>query len=180
VTGSGRNEGLCNTWTATDVECREGLMRIHLLGLATLLVLGTTSSAYGQARQTAPPPAAAAAKTVTVSVTYTGKGAVDAKHNVLVFLFADPNVGPGSIPISGPQVMEKNGSTVTFKDVSTTPVYIVAVYDEQGGYTGQNPPPAGTPIGMYSKDAKSPPAPVTPGPKTVLKMSFSDAKRFGK
>ena len=63
---------------------------------------------------------------------------------------------------------------------ATAPVYICAVYDEQGGYTGQNPPPAGTPIGMYSKDAKSPPAPVTPGPKTVLKMTFSDAKRFGK
>ena len=155
-------------------------MRTHLLGLATILVLGTTSSAYGQARQTAPPPAAAAAKDVTVTVTYTGKGVVDAKHNVLVFLFDHPTPGPGSQPLAGPEIIQKNGSTVRFKNVSTTPVYICAVYDEQGGYTGQNPPPAGTPIGMYSKDAKSAPAPVTPGPKTVLKMTFSDAKRFGK
>jgi len=155
-------------------------MRRHLLGLGLILLAGTASSPFAQA-QKPPPPAAAAAKNVTVTVTYTGKGAVDAKHNVLVFLFADPNIGPGSNPLGGPQVMQKNGSTVTFKDVSTAPVYIVAVYDEQGGYDGQSgPPPAGTPIGMYSKDPKSPPAPVTPGPKTVLKMSFSDAKRFGK
>ena len=99
----------------------------------------------------------------------------------LVFLFDHPTPGPASQPLTGPQIIQKNGSTVTFKDVSTSPVYIVAVYDEQGGYSGVGgPPPDGTPIGTYSKDPKSPPAPVTPGPKTVLKMSFSDAKRFGK
>jgi hypothetical protein len=156
-------------------------MRTHLLGLATLLVLGTTSAAYGQARQPAPPQPPAAAKDVTVTVNYTGKGAVDAKHNVLVFLFDHPTPGPASQPLAGPQIIQKNGSTVTFKDVSTSPVYVVAVYDEQGGYTGLGgPPPAGTPIGVYSKDPKSPPAPVTPGPKTVLKMTFNDANRFGK
>ena len=155
-------------------------MRTHLIALAMLVAFGTTS--FAQARQPPPaPPPAPAAKDVTVTVVYTGKGAVDAKHNVLVFLFADPNVGPNSMPLGGPQVIQKNGSTVTFKDVSTSPVYVVAVYDEQGGYTGLGgPPPAGTPIGMYSKDAKSPPAPVTPGPKTALKMTFNDAQRFGK
>jgi hypothetical protein len=156
-------------------------MRTHLLGLAAILVLGPSTSAYAQARQSAPPPAAAAAKNVTVTVTYTGKGAVDAKHNVLVFLFDNPNIGPDSRPLGGPQVMQKNGSTVTFKDVSTPSVYIVAVYDELGGYDGvSGPPPAGTPIGMYSNDPKSPGVPVTPGPKAVVKMSFNDAKRFGK
>lgn len=157
-------------------------MRTYLLGLATVLVLGPSTSTYAQARQSAPPPpAAAAAKNVTVTVTYTGKGAVDAKHNVLVFLFDNPNIGPDSRPLGGPQVMQKNGSTVTFKDVSVAPVYVVAVYDELGGYDGvSGPPPAGTPIGMYSSDPKSPGAPVTPGPKAVVKMSFSDAKRFGK
>lgn len=159
-------------------------MRTRLLGLGLILLIGTASSPFAQAQKPPPPPpppAVAAATTVTVTVTYTGKGAVDAKHNVLVFLFDNPNVGPGSRPLGGPQVMQKNGSTVTFKDVSVSPVYVVAVYDELGGYDGvSGPPPAGTPIGMYSKDPKSPPAPVTPGPKTVLKMSFSDAKRFGK
>jgi hypothetical protein len=159
-------------------------MRTRLLGLGLILLIGTASSPFAQAQKPPPPPpppAAAAAKNVTVTVTYTGKGAVDAKHNVLVFLFDNPNVGPGSKPLGGPQVMQKNSSTVTFKDVSVSPVYVVAVYDELGGYDGvSGPPPPGTPIGMYSKDPKSPPAPVTPGPKTVLKMSFSDAKRFGK
>ena len=164
-------------------------MRTRRLGLSVILLTVAAASAfaaatadkYAQAQKPPPPPPAAAVKTVTVTVSYTGKGAVDPGHAILLFLFSDPNVGPSSIPLAGPQVAEKNGATVTFKDVSTSPVYVVAVYNEKGDYNGiGGPPPPGTPFGMYSKDPKSPAAPVTPGPKTAIKMSFNDAKRFGK
>jgi hypothetical protein len=141
----------------------------------------TAASPLAQAQKPPPPPppAAAAAKNVSVTVTYTGKGPVDAKHGILVFLFANPNIGPGSQPLGPPQIIQKNGATVTFKDVSAAPVYIAAVYNDKGTYDGSAPPPAGTPMGIYAKDVKSPAIAVTPGPKTTVKMTFSDATKFG-
>lgn len=149
-----------------------------------LAVAGSTATLQAQGRQATPPPpapaAAAATKDVTVTVTYTGKGTVDAGHQILVFLFSDPNVGPTSRPLGPPQMVQKNGATVTFKEVAATPVYVFAVYDDKGGYNGQSgPPAAGTPIGFYTKVAKQPPTAVTPGPKTAVKMTFNDTKRWG-
>jgi hypothetical protein len=173
----------CNPASAVFVERGEVLMQTRLLGLALAALVGTAASLDAQGRPTTPPAPAAspAAKDVSVTVNYTGKGTVDAGHTILVFLFADPNIGPESRPLGPPQVVQKNGSTVKFTNVTAAPVYICAIYDDKGGYDGRNgPPPAGTPIGMYTKDAKSPPAAVTPGPKTAIKLTFSDAKRWGR
>jgi hypothetical protein len=140
--------------------------------------LGAQTAAGGG--QKPAPPAAAAATDVSVTISYTGKGPVDPGHAILVFLFADPNIGPGSQPLGPPQLATKNGATVTFKNVSAKQVYVAAIYNEKGNYDGQSgPPPAGTPMGIYRKDAKSAPIAVTPGAKTAVKMSFSDATRFG-
>jgi hypothetical protein len=167
--------------------------RLFALGTLATYALTTTLAAQGGAAappkptpQSKPAPAAAskpapapATNDVSVTVTYTGKGAVDAKHGILVFLFAEPP-GPGAQPITGPQTAIKNGATVTFKNVTTSPVYVAAVYNQNADYNGLGgPPPAGTPMGIVQKDAKSPPTPVTPGPKTAVKLSFSDATRFG-
>jgi hypothetical protein len=149
--------------------------------------LGMTASTLAQGRQAAPPPAgtkttpapaaAPATTDLAVTVTYTGKGVVDASHQILLFLFTDPNIQT-SQPIAGPQIATKNGASVTFKNVTAKSVYVAAVYNEKGTYSGTGgPPPTGTPIGMYSKDAKAPTA-VTPGAKVPIKLSFSDAKRF--
>jgi hypothetical protein len=174
-----------------SVECREVSMRTRRLGLAVILLTVAAASPFAFAAATAdkyaqaqkpppPPPPAAAVKNVTVTVTYTGKGPVDAGHGILVFLFSDPNIGAQAKPLSGPQIVQKNGGSVTFKDVTTNPVYIAAVYNEKGSYDGvTGPPPPGTPWAVYKKDAKSPAIAVTPGPKTTVKMSFSDATRFG-
>ena len=71
---------------------------------------------------------------------------------------------------------------MTFKAVSASPVYIAVAYNEAGNYNGiGGPPPVGTPVAIHTKDVKdpnSPPVAVTPGPKTTVKMSFSDARRF--
>ena len=162
--------------------------RLFALGTLALFTLATTLGAQtGQAAGQKPAPAgqkpapaaAAATNDIAVTISYTGKGPVDPKHAILVFLFTDPNPS-ASQPIAGPQTATKNGATVTFKNVTAKEVYVAAVYNEKGDYNGlSGPPPAGTPIGMYQKDPKSPPTAVTPGPKTAIKMSFNDARRFG-
>jgi hypothetical protein len=169
---------------AASVEGGEVFMsrRLFALGTLALFVLTTTLGAQTAAGggQKPAPPAAAATNDVSVTVSYTGKGPVDAKHPIILFLFTDPNPGNTSQPLGPPQTATKNGATVTFKNVTAKQVYVTAVYVEKGDYTGVGgPPPAGTPIGMYRKDAKSPPTPVTPGPKTHVKMTFNDARRFG-
>ena len=163
-------------------------MRTRMLSLSLLVLFGTVASLHVQARQTTPPPAkpaAAAAKPaaiaatdVAVTVTYTGKGVVDAGHSIIVFLFSTPTVGPNSEPLGAPQIVTKNGQTVTFNNITTKPVYIFAIYNEKGTYDGRSgPPPAGTPIGMFGT-AKGP-TPVTPGMKTPVKLSFSGATKWG-
>jgi hypothetical protein len=149
-----------------------------------ILLTVAAAAPYAQAQKPPPPPAAAAAtaKNLTVTVTYTGKGPVDAGHGILIFLFADPNISAESQPLGPPQIIQKSGGSATFTDVSASPVYIAVVYNESGTYEGGGPPPPGTPVAIHSKDTKdpnSPALPVTPGPKTAVSISFSDARRFG-
>jgi hypothetical protein len=162
------------------------MMRL-LSGIAALALIGLTAplgaQTTGQAKPPAKPPApaaAAATNDVSVTVTYTGKGVVDASHSILLFLFTDPNISSESQPIGPPETITKNGGTATFKNVSPKIVYVVALYNETPGYNGQGgPPPVGTPMAIYAKDAKSPALGVTPGPKTAIKISFDGTKRFG-
>jgi len=162
-------------------------MHIRHIALATCVLFGTVSIG-AQGRQTTPPPptpkpsattpAGAATNDIAVTINYTGNGVIDAQHGVLVFLLSDPNIGPNSRPIGASQIATKNLSTVTFKNQVTTPVYVLAIYNEKGTYDGKNgPPPAGTPIGMYTKAGK--PAPVTAGPKTAIRLTFDGSKKFG-
>lgn len=153
---------------------------LALLGIATAVAASAPQpqSAPPQTKPAAPPTAAASGD-IAVVVNYTGKGAVDAAHEVLVFLFDNPTIDNDSRPMNM-QAAQKNGETVTFKGV-TAPVYICVVYNETGNYHGNSgPPPAGTPFAIYAKDAKSPPTAVTPGGKAPVKVSFSDARRWGK
>lgn len=156
-------------------------MRTRMLGLSLFVLFGTVASLHAQTKPpaaTAPKPAAIAATDVAVTVNYTGKGAVDAGHSILVFLFSDPKIGPNSEPLGPPQIVQKNGQTVTFNGITTKQVYIFAIYNEKGTYDGRSgPPPAGTPVGMYGT-AKGPTA-VTPGMKTPIKLTFTGATKWG-
>ena len=51
----------------------------------------------------AAPAAKPAATDLGVTVTYKGKGAVDAAHKIIVFAFADSNITSGSRPIGPPR-----------------------------------------------------------------------------
>ena len=113
---------------------------------------------------------------VVVNATYKGKGAVDEKHAILVFLFDYPNPTAQRPPLSVRSVT-KNGGIATFKAVTANPVYVTVVYDEKSNYDGKNgPPPPGTPIGSYSMAGK--PVPVVPGPDVKVTVSFDDSVRW--
>jgi hypothetical protein len=126
---------------------------------------------------TAPKPAPT---DLMVTLTYKGKGTVDANHRLLAWLFADPNVTSASRPIGSVATTAKNGDTVTFKDVPNTPVYVFVAYDSKGGYDGvSGPPPAGIPTAFYSMGAMGAPAPVKAG-GPALKVTFDDSQPWNK
>jgi len=121
-------------------------------------------------------PALAADLTVTVS--YTGKGKVDAKHDILVFLFVTPNINAESVPMAV-QSVPMSGGTATFKGVIQDPVYIVMVYNEKADYTGADgPPPPGLPWAIHSMEGK--PVPVSPAKTPQVKTTFDDSRRWGR
>jgi hypothetical protein len=140
----------------------------------TIAVLATLVTALGPAAPQAKPEAG----DVQVTVTYTGKGQVDATHEVWVFLFDTPTPGQDNRPLAT-ETITKQGGTAAFKGVTANPVYVFVAYDEKGDYDGNNaPPPNGTPIGMYSTNGTEP-SPIQPGPDAKVKVSFDDSRRMG-
>ena len=164
---------------------RKGLMMVLVCATAlSPTVLAQTGqagrSATPQTAKPAPPaPAAAAQNSVNVTVKYTGKGVVDTTHDIVVVLLPGPTVNPNSEPISM-QSVTKNGGVATFSNVTTAPVYVLAIYDDKGTWNQQQgPPPAGTPMGWYMLPKTTAPAAVTPGPKGVAVLTFDGSKKFG-
>jgi hypothetical protein len=157
---------------------------------AALLLLQPAAPVKNVKKPAAPPQktTAAVAKTaapktaptdLAVTVTYKGKGTVDANHKLIAWLFTDSAISSSSRPIATLST-EKNGDTLTFKDVASTPVYIFTAYDQKGGYDGiSGPPPAGIPTSLYRKAAKGAPTPVQAGGPAV-KLTFDDSQPWNK
>lgn len=116
----------------------------------------------------------AGADSLKLTVTYSGKGSVDAQHRIWIWLFDNPNIGPGSDPIAE-QSLDSNGGAVTF-DVSGS-VWIAAAYDATGGFAGGAPPASGTPVGIYAGENGAPAAVVVSGP-TEAALRFDDSMRM--
>jgi hypothetical protein len=120
--------------------------------------------------------AGVAAGPVKVTVTYKGKGQVDASHKIWVWLFDSPNIGAGSMPIDQAAV-DKNGAEAVFANVAPGQVFIAVAFDESGTMAGDGPPPTGTPISLLmGKDGA--PAAVIPGEKGVVSITFDDTMRM--
>lgn len=120
--------------------------------------------------------AAATADSVTVTVTYSGKGAVDEGHRLWLWVFDTPDFGPGAMPVRE-ESLQANGGSVTLRGLGEGPVWIVAAYDEAGGFAGMAPPPKGSPIGVYSADGRGP-SPVRPTDDPSVSVTFGDAMRM--
>lgn len=112
---------------------------------------------------------------VKVTVTYTGKGTVDASHKLWVWIFDTPDIGPSAMPI-GETSLDKNGATATFNAVQANHVWVAVAYDEKGGFAGMAPPPPGAPIAIHM-NAKGPAA-VTPGPNATVAVTFDASQRM--
>lgn len=113
---------------------------------------------------------------VAVTASYKGKGTVDSKHAILVFLFDHPTPTASSAPLAM-EVITRNGETVTFKNIAAGTLYVTLVYDERSTYDGRGgSPPAGTPIGSYVKAGKA--VPIKPGPDARVTVAFDDSRRW--
>jgi len=138
----------------------------------------TPAPAKPQAAVAKPAPGKPAATDLAVTVTYKGKGTVDASHQLIAWLFSEPTITSNSRPIAT-MTSARNGDTLTFKDVPATPVYLFVAFDQKGGYDGRSgPPPAGIPTSLYSAVPKGPPTAVKAG--SAVKLTFDDSQPWKK
>ncbi len=129
------------------------------------------------AAQQSKPEEKPAPRTLKIKLNYTGAGKVDAKHQIIVFLFDSPDFMQGGVMpfASGPG--EAKDAVVTFENLAASPAYAVAVYDPTGGYDGQSgPPPSGSSSGWYSTTPGQPaPIKVDPGKTVQVELPFDDS-----
>lgn len=154
---------------ATFARAMAGPAALAVVVLMAAGVFGDTVRVHAAA------PDGAAAGAVKVTVNYKGGGTVDGSHRVWVWLFSSPDIGPGSMPLAQMSV-EKNGETATF-EVGDDRVWIAVAFDEKGVMAGNEPPPSGSPIGIYAAGTGAPEA-VSPGPKGAVVMTFDDSQRM--
>ena len=143
---------------------------------AAFTLLAATILQPGGELRAAPIATHVTAGTVKVTVTYKGKGKVDASHKLWVWLFDTPNIGPGSMPID--QIsLDANGANAVFESVAGDKVYVVAAFDETGAMMGDAPPPTGTPLGIFM-GSDGAPGGVAPGGKDAVVLNFDDSFRM--
>jgi hypothetical protein len=144
--------------------------------IATAAMQATSVAAFSSARvATGTVALAKVAGTVKVTVNYKGKGTVDAKHRVWVWLFDSPDIGPGSMPIAELAV-DANGRVAAFENIAAKRVWIAAAFDESGVMNGNAPPPSGSPIGILLGSDGTPKS-VVPGDDAAV-LIFDDSQRM--
>jgi uncharacterized protein (DUF2141 family) len=138
--------------------------RARVTGLAAVTVLLMASLVW-----------AAQGRTLKVTVNYTGNGEVSATNAVFVSVWTSPPVGDTTAPLAL-EVAQENGATVTFENLTASPVYLVAFYDTQGdGMVA-----SGMPFGGYGADAYGAPSAIVVGDSQTVEveLSFDDALRI--
>ena len=116
-------------------------------------------------------------RTLKVTVSYTGSGEVDATHAIHLSIWDTPDFA--SLAPIDTQVVTENGGSASFGNVPASPVYVTALYDEQGGWDGLSAP-SGMPASTYSTDGYGAPAAIEVGDgQTVeVEVTFDDAFRL--
>jgi hypothetical protein len=142
--------------------------------LAASLLIISSAFQFGKAQDK--PADKAAPRTLKVNVKYTGAGTVDDKHKIQIFLFDSPDFTGGNAMPTGMQMTATKNGTVTFTDISGSPVYAAAIYDPTGGYDGASgPPPSGSSAGIYTKEPPKPaPIAIDAGKTVEIDLPFDD------
>lgn len=115
-----------------------------------------------------------------VHLNYSGSGTVDEKHKIYFVLWDSPDFarGGGSMPTALQPSSSKDG-TVTFDNLTKTPVYVSAAYDPSGQWDAQSPPPEGSSLGIYTKTPGQPePVQLTPGKTARIDLAFDDSVKM--
>jgi hypothetical protein len=84
-----------------------------------------------------------------------------------------------AMPIANQAATAKD-QTLTFSGLSAATVYAVAAFYPKGGYDGMSgPPPAGSSLGMYSKEPGTPGAVNLEAGKTAhVDLAFDDTAKM--
>lgn len=119
-------------------------------------------------------------RSLKVKLNYTGSGNVDEKHKIFVFLFDSPDFVQGDVLPFAAQTTTAKDQTVTFSSLSAPAVYVVAAFDPKGAYDGvSGPPPSGSSVGMYTKEAGKPaPVNLEVGKAAQIELAFDDSYKM--
>ena len=118
-------------------------------------------------------------RSLQVKLNYTGAGTVDDKHKIMVFLFDSPDFAGGNVMPIGSESATAKGQTVTFSNLSASPVYVVAVFDPKGEYDGMSMPPSGSSLGLYAtQDGKPNPINLESGKASQISLPFDDSTKM--
>ncbi len=152
------------------------MMRKFCCLTAGMLVLALMPLAAQQPK----PEEKAAPRTLKIKLNYKGTGTVDSKHQIIIFLFDSPDFVQGGVMPIGSQSAQTKDAMVAFPDLTSSPVYAVAVFDPTGEYDGQSgPPPSGSSMGMYSKTPGTPePIKIEPGKTVEVELAFDDTAKM--
>ena len=115
---------------------------------------------------------AAQGRSLNVTVTYQGSGEVSASNAIFLSAWDSPDFEAGALPIAN-QVVQENGATVSLENLSSATVYLTALYDAQGGWTGVTAVPSGTPAGVYSTDEFGAPTAIAVGDGQTVDVEFT-------
>jgi hypothetical protein len=108
-----------------------------------------------------------------ISVEYRGPGEVNEEHRLFLFVFDAPDIG-GAQPVAL-ETSSVNGGKMVLDELPSSPLYLMALYDAQGGYAGDGPPAASSPVGIHTgKDG----APLAVEGGDAIRFHFDDSFRL--
>ena len=155
---------------------RDGLKQKRTrLGLKSLLVLtalvvGVTSSLAW----------AIQSPSLEVTVTYAGSdGEVSSENSLYVVIFDTASMMQAS-PVAQ-AIITENGGTVSFSNLTASPVYVAAFYDTHGTATvGGAAPPSGSPANQYAQAGSYVAAPIAlvAGETVAVSVQITDFFRM--
>ena len=71
------------------------------------------------------------------------------------------------------EMVQENGATVSFENLTASTVFVTALYDEQGGWDARSAPHSGTPYGSYGAGAFGAPGAIVVGDGQTAEVEFS-------